>query len=121
MKYRILLVLALMCAILFAAVNGTLAGYTDEAAMSFSIRPDTSGIKPKEQQTAQIPGNSEEKQAVEDMVPDDSTKTAENMVPDDGAQSATDPPQDASDEAPAEGIPAPDANKTSEREAMPQN
>lgn len=40
MKYRILLLLALMCAIFVAAVGGTLAGYTDKAAFGFSIEPE---------------------------------------------------------------------------------
>ena len=47
MKYRILLLVALVCAILTAAVGGTLAGYTTETSYSISIQPAaTSTPKP---------------------------------------------------------------------------
>lgn len=39
MKYRILLLLALLCAIPVAAAGGTLASYSYETAFSFSIEP----------------------------------------------------------------------------------
>lgn len=41
MKYRILLLLALLCAIPVAAAGGTLAMYSYETAFSFSIVPET--------------------------------------------------------------------------------
>ena len=54
MKYRILLLLALMCAVLVAAISGTLAGYTDETVFSFSIQPDTSSMKPNAQPRVEV-------------------------------------------------------------------
>ena len=42
MKYRILLLAALMCAIPVAAMGGTLSAYTSETALSVSMEPQTS-------------------------------------------------------------------------------
>lgn len=46
MKYKMLLLLALACAIIVAAMGGTLAGYTDREAFSFSIQADTQQVTP---------------------------------------------------------------------------
>lgn len=67
MKYRILLLAALMGAVLVSGVGGTLAGYTDETALSFSIRPDTGKIRPKAQRTVEVPEKPADGQAAESM------------------------------------------------------
>lgn len=45
MKYRILFLLALLCAIPVAAAAGTLASYSHETAFSFNIEADMSGME----------------------------------------------------------------------------
>lgn len=104
MKYRILVLLALMCAILVAAVSGTLAGYTDEAAFSFSIRPDTSAIQ-KTQQTT-------EAQSTVDAEP--ATTPAESVTESTAEPSPVPTEEASSDEMPADGETAAETPQTNE-------
>ncbi len=62
MKYKMLILLILLCATFVAAIGGTLAGYTSEAAYSFSIQPDAHG-KPRPQQNTVAAAAEPEKQA----------------------------------------------------------
>ena len=88
MKYRILLLAALVCAILAAAVGGTLAGYTTETSYSISIQPAATSTPkqpmadiPAEEDTAQ-----EEMQAEPQASPEASdSATAETDKPADDA------------------------------------
>lgn len=107
MKYRILVLLALMCAILVAAVSGTLAGYTDEAAFSFSIRPDTSAIH----KTQQAP----EAQSTADAEPTPSAESVAESVAESTAEPAPVSTEEASsDEMPADGETAVETPQTNE-------
>lgn len=62
MKYRMLLLLALLVAIVVSAVGGTLAGYTSEDTFSFSVQPDMGSINQQSQQLIETPNASATKQ-----------------------------------------------------------
>lgn len=74
MKYRILVLLVLVCAVLVAAAGGTLAGYTSETTFSFSIRPDMRAT-PHARQSIEAP-------VVTATTPDAQTADIEGVAPD---------------------------------------
>ncbi len=77
MKYRILLLAALVCAILAAAMGGTLAGYTTETSYNISIQPmpeaTTKPHKPEKSMT--------DIQAAEDAVQEGDTQAEPQATP----------------------------------------
>ena len=97
MKYRVMLLLVLMGAILVATIGGTLAGYTGEAAFSFSIQPETR-VTQQAQQIVETPGTA--------ATEPDTQATMEEMQTD--TESASSSPQEANNEA------APDALQENE-------
>lgn len=74
MKYRLLLLLVLISAILVATIGGTLASYTGDAAFSFSIQPDTT-----EQDTQAAEA---ETQADTESVPSSPQEASSDTAPD---------------------------------------
>jgi cytoskeletal protein RodZ len=101
MKFKILLLVALMCAIMAAAVGTTLAGYAAEDALSFNITPDVTAAIQTTQQAQDTPA------AQEDM------KEGKSITPEEKPAEQT--PQ-ATDEAPAEET-TPTAETTAANEA----
>ncbi len=85
MKYRILLLLALLCAIPVAAAAGTLASYSHETAFSFNIEADMSGMELQAQ-------------SIEPTTPD-----ADEIMPEAGQQT---PPAEIQPQQPPEETPA---------------
>lgn len=77
MKYRILLLAALVCAILATAMGGTLAGYTTEASYSISIQPMATST-PKPHKPVKSTGDT---QATEDVVQEDETTAEPQATP----------------------------------------
>ena len=103
MKYRILLLAVLACAILAAAMGGTLAGYTAETAYSVSIQPEATST-PEPDKT---PKTAADIQAAEDAAQQDETQAEPEETP------------AATDAAPAETDTAADIapTQTSDKEA----
>jgi hypothetical protein len=90
MKYRILLLLVLVFAIMTSAIGGTLASYTDKAALGFSIEPNTKHIKPDVK-------NAEEAPTATAQVTEDTTQeSAPQETPVETAVSTDEPQQTGS-------------------------
>lgn len=105
MKYRILLLAALMFAILAAAAGGTLAGYTMETSYSISIQPmPAATAKPHKPEKSMT-----DIQTAEDAVQEGDTQAEPEASPEapDGAVKTS-----TADDAPPQ---------TSDKEALPQN
>ena len=96
MKYRILLLAALVCAILAAAVSGTLAGYTTETSYSISIQPAATNT-PKPHKTMKPMADI---QSAEDTVKEEPAELQASPETPDGAaveETADDAPLQTSD------------------------
>ena len=75
MKIRMLVLLALACAVLVAAVGGTLAGYTDKAAFSFNIQPDVGETSSGDLQSTAAPQATANAQPAEDLAQESEAPT----------------------------------------------
>lgn len=115
MKYRILVLLLLMCAVLVSAVGGTLGSYTSETALSMSIEPNMESIAAEQQLAGETPQteDTESASSPDGEQPTDSIQEApvetpaDSMQPENPTQGAPDeaPEDSAQPEDPAQGMP----------------